>query len=108
MKEQRKTWDSFEIKNCSPDSYGKFDNWENVFFDAKEYEKRKIEETKQIEDEGKNKNGGGQGISNVKLTEALKQRNVIINKLSELGIKNDEISQIVGLEPRTLRDIIKK
>jgi hypothetical protein len=53
MKEQRKTWDSFEIQNCSPDSYGQYDNWENIFFDAVEYEKRKIEETKQAEEENK-------------------------------------------------------
>jgi len=55
MKEQKKTWDSDEIKNCSLDSYGQFDNWENIFFDAKEYEKRKIEETKQQEEDGKKK-----------------------------------------------------
>lgn len=45
-----KTWSSPEVRKVLPDCKGKFDNWNGLFLDPIEYNRLKLEETKQIED----------------------------------------------------------
>jgi hypothetical protein len=114
MKEQRKTWDSFEIKNCNPDSYGQFDNWENIFFDAKEYEKRKIQETKQAEEEEegkkKKKKEKEETAPTLKFSKEEK-RKISYAKVESHYLGNPEITVAelavrTGLSSNTVRDLI--
>jgi len=50
FKHYNRNWDSYDVKNVTKDCKGKFDDFSNVFLDEQEYDKRKLEETKQIED----------------------------------------------------------
>lgn len=52
FKEYNKDWNSKEVRDIYPDCKGKFDNYHGLFLDPKEYDSLKLEETKQIEDEG--------------------------------------------------------
>ncbi|GAG00938.1 unnamed protein product, partial [marine sediment metagenome] len=44
-----KTWDSPEIKNVKPDCRGMFPDYGDTFYDEREYDRMKLEETKQQE-----------------------------------------------------------
>lgn len=51
FKEFNKSWKSPEVKRIRPDSKGKFQNWKGLFLDSEEFDRRKIEETKQSEED---------------------------------------------------------
>jgi hypothetical protein len=51
FKEYNKTWASAEVKNINADCRGKFEDFTNIFLDESEYDKRKLDETKQLETE---------------------------------------------------------
>lgn len=50
FKYYNKTWDNWEIKKINPDCKGKFMDFSDMFVDEAEYDRLKLEETKQIEE----------------------------------------------------------
>jgi hypothetical protein len=55
MKVFRHSWGHPDVNCVRPDGVGRFQDFSNIFIDAEEYEKQKIEQTKQMEEEGKKK-----------------------------------------------------
>lgn len=51
LKYYGKTWSSAEIKRIPPDCRGRFPDYSGVFFDEEEYDKLKLEQTREDEDE---------------------------------------------------------
>jgi len=55
FKQHKKTWNSKVVRNIKPDCKGKFPDYSGMFFNKKEYSEMKDKETKQMEDNGNNK-----------------------------------------------------
>jgi len=55
FKEFNKTWKSKEVRRIKPDSKGKFADWNGIFIDPVEFDKRKMDETSQEVQNSKSK-----------------------------------------------------
>lgn len=98
FKEYKKTWNSPEVKRIRPDCKGKFDDWRGIFLDPEEFDERKIEQTKQMEEEA----NSGSIILTEKMIKALNL------KMENPQMTQNEIGQRVGVHFRTVGDWFKK
>lgn len=94
LKNMGKSWHSKEIKEKRPCAQGRFPDYSNIFVDEKEFDKRKMEETKQGEEETTDKKTIG-------LHKA-------IQHLKEQGLTQSKISSITGYSIKHIGDILRK
>jgi energy-coupling factor transporter ATP-binding protein EcfA2 len=93
IKNMNKQWDSKDIRIIKPDHKGTFPDYEDIFIDEEEFVKRKLEQTKQNEDSTDKKE-----ITNINA----------IKKFKELGYKNTQIADFLGIHKVTVGEKLKK
>ena len=97
FKEYKKNWHSPEVKRIKPDCRGKFKDYRGIFLDPIEFDERKMEETKQIEE------STSQNINlTPKMVESLKL------KKENPKMTHAEIAKRVGVHYKTVGDWLKK
>lgn len=94
LKNMGKSWHSKEIKEKRPCAFGKFPDYSDLFVDEKEFDKRKLQETKQNEEEVTDKKTVG-------LHNAIKH-------LKEQGLSHTRIADIVGYSAKHIGEILRK
>lgn len=96
FKEFNKSWHSPEVKRIRPDCKGKFKDWRGIFLDPVEFDRLKMEQTKQMEEEK-------EGVIPIKKLEAY------FLKMQNPKMFNREIGSRIGIHEKTvgkyLRDI---
>lgn len=90
FKYYNKNWYSKVVKQIKPDSKGMFDDYSDIFISEEEYEKNKIEETKQIDKEDKN------------------SKVAQIERMLSMGLAQNLIAEAVGCTPQYVSTINKK
>lgn len=90
LKYYGKTWSSPEIKRILPDSKGKFPDYSNIFFDDEDYDKAKLEQTREDEEKESPK-------------ELRKKR---IEKMVEQGMTHQQIGDIEGVNRSRITQIV--
>lgn len=92
--EYKKNWKSPEVKIIRPDHKGKFGLWKGIFLDSEEFDKRKIEETRQSEqDSDKTK------VNICKLIVVLKDK---------FNMTYKKIAEELDLHPNTIGDYYRR
>lgn len=94
LKNMGKSWHSKEIKEKRPCAFGKFADYSDLFVDEKEFDKRKLQETKQNEEEKTDKKTIG-------LHNAIKH-------LKEQGLSHTKIADIIGYSAKHIGEILRK
>jgi len=85
------------IKQEKPTYYGYQTDTTGLFFNEKEYDKKKSEETKKEE-----------ASTNTKDNKLLKQRNDLIKELIKLGHKQQQVANIIGLSRPQIATIMRE
>lgn len=97
FKDFKKNWHSPEVKRIKPDRKGKFFNYKGIFLDSEEFDKRKMEETKQMEEDS------AKGVSlSPQMIEAMKL------KRTNPKMTYAEIGKRVNVHYKTIGDWFKK
>jgi len=95
FKKNKKDWDSFEIKKIRPDCRGKYGYYFDRFFDTDEYDNKKIDETRQIEESQQESKGSNRGA---KITKEMMEA----KKLNEGGTSVKDIAMKYNVNPKTV------
>lgn len=86
-------WDHPMMKKIKPNKKGKFENWKDEFLDSEEFDRRKIEETRQMEEKG----------ANGKDKEELRKKALA---LIDKGMKRTEVARELEITYNQLRGLI--
>jgi len=93
FKQYKKDWSSPEIRNIKPDCKLKFEDYSNTFYDENEYDKRKLESTKQVPKEKTTKTE----------QKRVQEKITAITNMRQMGKTNKEIGIIFGMTDSAVR-----
>jgi energy-coupling factor transporter ATP-binding protein EcfA2 len=109
MKVFRHSWGHPDVNCVRPDGVGRFQDFTNIFIDVDEYEKQKIEQTKQIEEEGKKKKEKKEEKeaprkNSREVMAELKFKELEKHYLGNIGASTAKLAQLTGFNRKWVTD----